>query len=129
MVSSCRSFQQCLLTHVQVVFADGVSTATITLLIQPDLVPELDEVTTVALTGILENGVAAGGDPARGARLAPLGQTTAVITVQANDAPHGVVVWSPPVVMVTEEEGVDSVAQLTLVREFGSIGAIIISYG
>ena len=113
---------------MQVDFADGVSTSTIVLLIQPDLVPELNEVTRVTLTAILENGVAAEGDPARGGRLAPAGQRTAVVTVQANDAPHGVVVWSPSVVMVTEVEGVDSVVQLTLIREFGSIGAIIISY-
>jgi len=116
-------------TSGEVDFADGVSVSTIVLLIQPDLFPELNEVTRVTLTGVLENGVAVGGDPTRGARLAPAGQTTAVVTVQANDAPHGVVVWSPSVVMVTEEEEVDSVVQLTLIREFGSIGAIIISYG
>ena len=90
--------------------------------------PELNEVTVISLTDITENGVPLGGDATRGAQLLPA-QSQAMITVQANDAPHGVVVWSASVVNVTEEEGTDSVVQLTLLREFGSIGAIIITYG
>lgn len=92
------------------------------------MLPELNEVTVIALTEITENGVPPGGDSTRGAQILPA-QRQAVITVQANDAPHGVVVWSASVVNVTEEDSTDNVVQLTLLREFGSIGAIIITYG
>lgn len=92
------------------------------------MLPELNEVTVIALTEITENGVPPGGDNTRGAQILPA-QRQAVITVQANDAPHGVVVWSASVVNVTEEDSTDNVVQLTLLREFGSIGAIIITYG
>ena len=111
----------------QVVFLNGSSLATISLQIQPDVEPELNEVTQVLLTAITESGIAPGEDPTRGAELVP-SQTLAVVTVQANDAPHGVIVWSPDVVMATEEEDVENTVQLTLIREFGSLGAIVISY-
>lgn len=101
--------------------------ATITLLITSDNVSELDEVTTVTLTRVVENGVAMAGDQSRGASLAS-GRNQAVITVQANDDPHGVVTWSPTLVMADEVEGRNNVIQVTLVREFGAIGAIIVSY-
>ncbi len=81
----------------------------------------------VTLTSVIENGVPSSGDQTRGARVIP-GQNQAVITVLANDDPHGVVTWSPAVVMTEEEESGSSVVQLTLVREFGAIGTIIVSY-
>ena len=109
------------------IFGDGASIATIMLLIRADNISELNEVTTVTLTRIVANGVSESGDQRRGARLA-LGQTEAVITVQANDEPHGVIAWSPTVIMVQEQEGTNNEVQLTLVREFGSIGAVVISY-
>ena len=104
------------------VFPEGISTATITLVFQPDSVPELNEVTRVRLTSATVQG---GGvnQPQIAA-----GRQEAVITVEANDAPHGVVSWSPIFVPTTETDGVDSVVQLTLVREFGTIGSIVISY-
>ncbi len=108
-------------------FVDGQSLATITLTIAGDVQPELSETTFVSLTQVLANGVPDGGDLSRGATIIP-GREQAVVTVQASDAPHGVVSWLPAIVMVTEVEGVDSVAMLSLVREFGSIGAIIIEY-
>ena len=116
-----------LLLSLQVTFQDGVSVGTIVLSIQSDNIAELNEVTTVTLTSIVENGVPMTGDQSRGARLMA-GQTEAVITVQANDDPHGVVGWSPTIVMVEEQEGSNNVVQLTLVREFGVIGAIVVSY-
>ena len=109
------------------IFPDGVSEAAINLLIQPDALPELNENTQITLMEITSNGVPPGGDPLRGAQLIP-SRILAIVTVQANDAPHGVVVWSPAVVVATEEEGVENTVELTLVREFGSVGAILISY-
>lgn len=112
---------------MQVVFPDGVTMATITLVIRSDMLPELTEVTTVTLTAILENGVAEGGDLSRGAQISA-SQSQAVVTVAANDAPHGVITWTSTVAMVTEDEDVDNNVQLSLVREFGSIGAVVVTY-
>lgn len=109
------------------VFAEGASQTTISVTIHPDLLPELNEVTVIHLTGITDNGVPLGSDGTRGAQLLS-GRTQAVITVQANDAPHGIIVWSATRVAATEEDAVDSAVQLTILREFGSIGAILISY-
>lgn len=108
-------------------FPNGTSTASITLFIVADNTPELNEVTMVTLTSVVENGVPPSGDQSRGARLASA-QNVAVITVQANDDPHGVVTWSPLVIQTQEEEGRNSVLLLSIAREFGDIGAIIISY-
>ena len=104
------------------VFPEGVSTATITLVFQPDSVPELNEVTRVRLTSATVQG--------GGANQPQLiaGRQEAVITVEANDAPHGVISWSPSLVTATETNGADSTVQLTLVREFGTIGSVVISY-
>ncbi len=101
--------------------------ATIMLTIQADTIAELNEVTTITLTNVVENGVTDSGDPSRGAGVIP-GETEAVVTVQANDDPHGVVAWSPTLRRVQELEGVNGVYQLTIVRESGAIGAIVISY-
>ena len=95
--------------------------------VHPDVFPELNEVTVITFTEITQNGVSPGGDSTRGAQFIT-GQTQAVITVQANDAPHGVVVWSAAVVNATEQDGTDTTVQLTLLREFGAIGDIIITY-
>ena len=81
----------------------------------------------VTLTNILETGVPPGGDPTRGARLRP-DRTQAVLTVQANDEPHGIVTWSVGVVSVEEMEEVENVVQLSVLREFGAVGALVISY-
>ena len=104
------------------VFPEGESEATITLVFQPDSVPELNEVTRVRLTSATVQG---GG--VNQPRIAA-GRQEAVITVEANDAPHGVVSWSPILVPTTETDGMDNTVQLTLVREFGAIGSIVISY-
>ena len=104
-------------------FPEGVSMATITLVFQPDTVPELNEVTRVRLTSATIQG--------GGANQPQLiaGREEAVITVEANDAPHGVVSWSSASVVTLETDGVDNSVQLTIVREFGTIGSIVISYG
>ena len=108
-------------------FPEGNSSAPILLRIVHDNVAELNEVTRVTLTTVLQNGVPASGDASRGARIVP-GLDQAVITVQANDDPHGVVSWSSPRVLAREEEGSDSVVELSLLREFGDIAAIVVSY-
>lgn len=114
-------------TSGQVVFANGVSMATITLLIQSDEIPELNEVTRVQLSAVIENGVPAGGDSSRGAQI-NAGRSEAVITVEANDAPHGVFTWSPTVIVVAEVEDLNNVIQVTVIREFGTIGAVAVGY-
>ena len=110
-----------------IIFADGVSMATINLFIQSDEVSELNEVTRVQLSAVTENGVPVGGVSTRGAQINP-GRSEAVITVEANDDPHGVFTWSPLVVMATEVEDMNNVIQLTIVREFGTIGAVAVGY-
>ena len=128
--SNCRTPYQHHATRLlmmQVTFPNGTSTATITLSIVADDTPELNEVTMVTLTSVVENGVPPSEDQTRGANLA-LAQSVAVITVQANDDPHGVVTWSPLVVQTEEEEERNNVLLLTIAREFGATGAIIISY-
>ena len=109
------------------VFAEGDSEATITLTVHPDLLPELNEVTVVELTEITQNGVPPGSDAARGAGFIT-SRTQSVVTVEANDAPHGVLVWAATRIQVEEVDGVNSIVQLTILREFGSIGALLISY-
>lgn len=101
--------------------------ATISLLVRSDNISELNEVTAVTLTNIIDNGVPSSGDQTRGASIIP-GQNQAVLTVLANDEPHGVVAWSPILTMTEEEEGRNSEVQLTINREFGAIGAVVASY-
>ena len=104
------------------VFPEGVSMATITLVFQPDSVPELNEVTRVRLTSAMVQG----GGVNQPQLVA--GRQEAVITVEANDAPHGVISWSPTSVVTMETDGMDSTVQLTIVREFGTIGSVVIGY-
>lgn len=111
----------------QVVFSDGITMATINLLIQSDMVAELNELTRVRLIAVTENGVPRGGDNSRGARINS-GRSEAVITVEANDDPHGVFTWSPSLVMVIESEDLNNIIQVTVVREFGTFGAVAVGY-
>lgn len=94
-----------------------------------DSTPELEEVATITLTGVVRGGVAAGLDTTRGAKLIS-SQSASVITIEANDDPHGVVSWSPSSVSVKtpEAEGSDSVVRLTVVREFGTVGVLLVNY-
>lgn len=108
-------------------FADGVSSETIILYFEADNDPELEEESQVRLIQVLQNGVPEGGDMSRGAAIVQ-GEDIAFITVSANDAPHGVIVWSVVNVSSTEVEGQDSNLTLTLIREFGTIGSIVISF-
>lgn len=111
----------------QVVFPAGVSSGSIALNVRADNVSELNEITTVSLTNIMESGFSASEDQSRGARLFP-GRTEAFMTIQANDDPHGVIAWFPVTVLVDEQEGTDYELQLMLIRLFGDIGVVVISY-
>ena len=53
--------------------------------VHPDQFPELDEITVIEMTEIIDNGVPPGSDTTRGAKFL-LDRTQSVITVQANDA-------------------------------------------
>lgn len=108
-------------------FANGQFAAVITLTVRADNIPELNEVTRVSLTDIIENGVPPGGDQTRGASIVT-GQATSFITVTANDAPHGVILWSANASTTAEVEGANSQVNLSIIREFGTIGDVVVSY-
>ena len=80
----------------------------------------------VTLT-ISDNGVPEGGDDMRGATLIG-GQGVAVVTVLANDDPHGVFLWSPATIDIQELEGVNNIVTVHVLREFGDIGAVTLDY-
>ena len=115
--------------YIQVTFAAGANKAVLIVNILADTEPELEEVVTITLTGVVQGGVAAGSDKSRGAKLI-LSQLASVITIEANDDPHGVVSWSPSSLSVKapEVEGADSVVTLTVVREFGTVGVLFVNY-
>ena len=108
-------------------FLNGQSAAVIALTVQADNIPELNEVTRVTLTQVVENGVPEGGDQMKGASIVT-GQATSFITVTANDAPHGVILWSLNATTTTEVEGVNAQVNLNIIREFGTIGDVVVSY-
>ena len=110
---------------VQVTFADGVNSTQIVLTVHADNVPELDEVTRIQLTQVTRTD----GDAGRQA-IIDSQSSSAVVTVLANDEPHGVVRWSPGSVNSTaiETEGSNNVINLMVIREFGTVGDIIVSY-
>lgn len=108
------------------IFANGVAEAIIRLVIQSDNLPELTEITQVELTEVTANGVGMNAIVQRGAMIDPA-TSTAVISVVANDFPHGQIRWAPSVIMI-EEPNATMEVELTLIRESGAIGDIIISY-
>eukprot|EP00118_Oscarella_pearsei_P022727 m.265821 g.265821 ORF g.265821 m.265821 type:complete len:6112 (+) comp40493_c2_seq23:779-19114(+) len=113
-----------------VVFPDGVNKATLTLSILADDTSEIDEMVVITLTDVLgRGGVPEGADVSRKAKIVPT-LASSVISVRANDDPHGVIIWSPSslTVQTPELDAFDSVVPLTVVREFGSFGDIIVNY-
>ena len=103
-----------------------VTEAAIRLVIQSDNLPELTEITQVALTEITADGVDMNEVVRRGAVI-DQATSIAVISVIANDFPHGQIRWVSLVVMI-EEPNTTMEVELTLIRESGAIGDIIISY-
>ena len=108
-------------------FPDGSVNGTITLFIAADSIPELDEVTRVVLTRVVQSGVLAGGDTTRGAVISST-SNTAVITVPANDNPYGVFTWSAPSISVEEPADGTSPLEFTIVRQSGSVGFVEVTY-
>ncbi|KAH9498632.1 Adhesion G-protein coupled receptor V1 [Bulinus truncatus] len=98
----------------QVDFASGQSVATITLTVRDDQEPELDEVTYITLTQIVNAGTTV---PNKGAKLGV--NIVAKLTVLANDSPYGVIAWEKSLVTVNEPEKSDTTVQLGIVREQG----------
>ena len=98
-------------------FTQGSSTATITIEIAADGMPELSEVYTLSLVAV--NTVS---DDISQMGVAELDSqaTMATLTVRASDNPHGVVEFQEGSVRAQSEES--SPITLTVVREFGAIG-------
>ena len=103
-----------------------VTEAAIRLVVQSDNLPELTEITQVALTEITADGVGMNEVVQRGAVIDPA-TSIAVISVIANDFPHGQIRWVSSIIMI-EEPNTTMEVELTLIRESGAIGDIIISY-
>ena len=103
-----------------------VTEAAIRLVVQSDNLPELTEITQVALTEITADGVGMNEVVQRGAVIDPA-TSIAVISVIANDFPHGQIRWASSIIMI-EEPNTTMEVELTLIRESGAIGDIIISY-
>ena len=110
----------------RVVFPDNVTEGSFELFVTEDAVPELNEETRVTLR-IIQSGVEPGVDPARGAMISS-SNGVAVITVLANDEPHGVFTWATTTATATELESVSNDVQVTIVREFGAVGAVEVSF-
>jgi len=111
---------------LQVIFADGGAEATIQLVIQADDLPELNEITEVELTEVTVDGVSDMEIVQRGAVI-DQASSIAVISVAANDFPHGQIRWSSSLVMIAEPNTTTEV-ELTLIRESGVISDIIVTY-
>lgn len=110
----------------RVVFLDNVTEGNFDLFVTADGVPELNEVTRVTLR-IIQSGVEPGVDPARGAMISS-SNGVAVITVLANDEPHGVFTWATSTTTATEVESDSNDVRVTIVREFGAVGAVEVSF-
>ncbi|XP_038076858.1 adhesion G-protein coupled receptor V1-like isoform X2 [Patiria miniata] len=115
-------------TAGMVEFADGVSTAAIVITVTADSFPELDETSTIQLTSIVNPGTT---HPGRGAMISDT-DSTALLTVLANDSPHGVFAWTLNSLfsVVNEPEGSQPSASVVLhiLREQGSLGAVNVRY-
>uniref|UniRef100_A0A8C4S4U8 Adhesion G-protein coupled receptor V1 n=1 Tax=Erpetoichthys calabaricus TaxID=27687 RepID=A0A8C4S4U8_ERPCA len=103
-------------------FSEGTLNATITVKLLDDGIPEEGEEYRVVLSNVITKGV----HPTGAAALDKQG-FEAVLTVQASDEPYGVLKFAPSSKMIfTREE--NKTLQLFIIREFGSLGAINITY-
>lgn len=110
----------------RVVFPNNATEGSFDLFVTADGVPELNENTRVTLR-VIQSGVEPGVDPARGAMISSI-SGVAVITVLANDDPHGVFTWATTTTTATELESGSNDVQVTIVREFGVVGAVEVSF-
>ncbi|XP_039615272.1 adhesion G-protein coupled receptor V1 [Polypterus senegalus] len=103
-------------------FSEGTLNATITVNLLDDGIPEEREEYRVVLSNVITKGV----HPTGAAALDKQG-FEAVLTVEASDEPYGVLKFAPSSKMIfTREE--NKTLQLFITREFGSLGAINITY-
>ncbi|XP_039423368.1 adhesion G-protein coupled receptor V1 isoform X14 [Corvus cornix cornix] len=103
-------------------FPEGILNTTLYVHLLDDHIPEEKEVYRIILYNIKTEGVS----PSGAAVLDSQGYE-AVLTVEASDEPHGVLNFASPsrVVLLPEE---NKTVQLFINREFGSLGAINITY-
>ena len=105
----------------------------IVLMIQADNLPELTEITEVVLTEVTVDGVDSmtlqREGEVQGAYIDDA-TMTAVISVAANDFPHGQITWDSAslLVMIPEPNDTAVVVELALIRLSGAIGDILITY-
>ncbi|XP_070543508.1 adhesion G-protein coupled receptor V1-like isoform X2 [Ptychodera flava] len=115
-------------TSGQIEFPDGLATAVIYLNIMADAEPELDEVSYIQLTRVVQSGTAL---PGRGATISST-EDMARLTVIANDSPHGVIAWSLDSLRMTvdepEQEDFTATVTLKITREQGSQGTVSVTY-
>ena len=78
--------------------------------------PELDEMVTIALVNVTGGG-----------RLSNMGNTEAVITVQASDDPYGVFSFPPAFRPLRVSENITSM-NVTVDRLFGTIERVVVNY-
>ncbi|XP_052793587.1 adhesion G-protein coupled receptor V1-like [Mya arenaria] len=104
-------------------FATGQAVSTVSLTVRDDDVAELQEVTYIQLTQIVETGTSL---PGRGAVIGA--NKTAMVIVLANDSPYGVVRWEKSTITVQEPEGSDATIILNIVREQGLTGDLQVTY-
>ncbi|XP_022110249.1 G-protein coupled receptor 98-like isoform X2 [Acanthaster planci] len=114
-----QSFMQ---TNGSLFFAPGQLLEAISLLVLSDDTPEVNEEFQIGLGNVRTIGIS----PTGAATLDPQG-STASITVQASDEPHGVFSFAQGSEVVSIAEG-NTTVQLFVDRKFGSIGQVRVFY-
>ncbi|XP_038661208.1 adhesion G-protein coupled receptor V1 isoform X3 [Scyliorhinus canicula] len=102
--------------------SEGILNASLLVHIFDDGIPEEKEEYRIILSNIRTQGV-----PSTGAAVIDSEGYEAVLTVEASDEPHGVVKFAPSSQTVSIQEG-NNIIQLFISREFGSLGAINITF-
>jgi len=105
----------------------------IVLVIQADNLPELTEITEVVLTDVIVDGVSSMTAQIEGEVQGAYiddASMIAVISVAANDFPHGQITWDSTslLIMVPEPNDTEVAVELILIRLSGAIGDILITY-
>uniref|UniRef100_A0A4W3JB69 Adhesion G-protein coupled receptor V1 n=1 Tax=Callorhinchus milii TaxID=7868 RepID=A0A4W3JB69_CALMI len=103
-------------------FSEGVLNASFLVRLVDDHIPEEKEEYRIILSNVRTQGISS-----TGAAVIDDQGYEAVLTVEASDEPHGVVNFAPSSRMVSGQEG-NKTIQIFVSREFGSLGAINITY-
>ncbi|XP_033623594.1 adhesion G-protein coupled receptor V1 [Fukomys damarensis] len=106
----------------QLFFPEGTLNATIFVHLLDDSIPEEEEVYQVILDDVSTQGV-----PPAGIALLDTQGHAAVLTIEASDEPHGVLNFALSSRFVLLQEA-NMTVQLFINREFGSLGAINVTY-